>query len=371
MAYIEVREKRDGGKSYKAEVVVTVDGKRHKRTATFSNRATANRWASQKERELRIPGNNEAFRKKHEPVTVADAVRHYLEAHRISLKATKKQVLGFVRDGRCTFSSIELRNVRSFHVRSFAEELAKGDRSPATVSSYLTRVCHVLSVAEDDFGPEFHIDLNALARGKASARRNGLAGKPNTRERRPSTGELDKLMRYFIKRSRGNSRALPMALTVAFAIFGLRRQSEITGLKWDDMNGEELMVRGMKDPRKPGGRDRVTELTQEAKRVIEIHGKRHDERIFPYSAGVISRNFTNACKVLDIKDLHFHDLRHEGVSLLREMGWPTGHVMLVSGHSATSTLDRYTNLKARGDKYADWQWWAELEKERYEYADGS
>ena len=48
---------------------------------------------------------------------------------------------------------------------------------------------------------------------------------------------------------------------------------------------------------------------------------RRDDRIFPYSTDAISAAFTRACKVLGIEDLHFHDLRHEGVSRLFEMGW--------------------------------------------------
>ncbi len=362
MAHIEVREKVDGSKAYKAEVVVTIDGKRCKRCATFSSRTTASRWAAKKEKELRAPGGLEEERRAGKPLTVADAVKRYVDAHEFNLKPTKKQILSFVKDERCSFSKLEWRNVQPCDVRAFAEELSKGGRDPATVSSYLTHVCHVLSVAEIDLGKPYAIDIGALTRGKESARRNGLTGKPNSRTRRPSHEELDILMEFFIRKSIGAPRAIPMALIVAFAIFGVRRQSEITGLQWIDMDDDELLVRGMKDPRNPAGRDRMTQLTKEAKRVIEIHGKRDPRRIFPYSAGVISRNFTNACKALEIQDLHFHDLRHEGVSWLRERGWQTGHVMSVSGHSSTSTLDRYTNMKKRGDKYSDWKWWTELEK---------
>ncbi len=361
MAHIEVREKADGTSVYKAEVVVTVDGKRFKRSSTFSSLTTARRWSAQKEKEMRAPQGCTELRKPKKPPTVADALERYMADQEPNLKATKKQVLSFVRDGRCELSKLEMRQIQPFHIKAFATELRNGGRSPATVSSYLSHVCHVLSAAEADFGPEYAVDFGALAKGKYAARRNGLAGKATSRTRRPSMDELDTLMEYFIRRSAGDARAIPMALIVAFAIFGVRRQSEITSVRWVDLDDDELLVRSMKDPRKPEGHDRLTQLTKEASRVIEIHGKRDPERIFPYSPNVISRNFTNACKTLNINDLRFHDLRHEGVSWLRERGWETGHVMSVSGHSATSTLDRYTNIKRRGDKYDDWKWWPELE----------
>jgi integrase len=44
------------------------------------------------------------------------------------------------------------------------------------------------------------------------------------------------------------------------------------------------------------------------------------DRVFPYTTDAICAAFTRACRVLGIEDLHFHDLRHEGVSRLFEIG---------------------------------------------------
>lgn len=46
---------------------------------------------------------------------------------------------------------------------------------------------------------------------------------------------------------------------------------------------------------------------------------KHKSEIFPYSPAAITANFTRACKLLVIEDLHFHDLSHEGISRLFEM----------------------------------------------------
>ena len=81
--------------------------------------------------------------------------------------------------------------------------------------------------------------------------------------------------------------------------------------------------------------------------------KRKSE-IFPYSPDAITANFTRACKLLGIEDLHFHDLRHDGISRLFEMGWNIPHVAAVSGHRSWVTLKRYTHIRETGDKYATW-----------------
>ena len=46
-----------------------------------------------------------------------------------------------------------------------------------------------------------------------------------------------------------------------------------------------------------------------------------------------------------IKNLRFHDLRHEGISLLFEKEWAIQEVAVISGHRSWSSLKRYTNLK--------------------------
>jgi integrase len=63
-----------------------------------------------------------------------------------------------------------------------------------------------------------------------------------------------------------------------------------------------------------------------------------------------------ACQLLDIVDLHFHDLRHDGVSRLFEIGRNIPQVAAASGHRSRASLKRYTHLRQTGDKYAGWKW---------------
>ena len=78
--------------------------------------------------------------------------------------------------------------------------------------------------------------------------------------------------------------------------------------------------------------------------------------IFPYSAESVSTSWTRVCQILGIEDLHFHDLRHDGVSRLFEMDWDIPRVASVSGHRDWNSMRRYTHLRGRGDAYANWDW---------------
>jgi integrase len=110
----------------------------------------------------------------------------------------------------------------------------------------------------------------------------------------------------------------------------------------------------MKHPGDKVGNDVWCDVPPEAMRVI-LSMPRVSECIFPYNHKTISARFTRACKTLKIEDLHFHDLRHEGISRLFEMSETIPHVAAVSGHRSWSSLQRYTQLQQRGDKWAGWK----------------
>src|SRR4029077_20518020 len=116
-----------------------------------------------------------------------------------------------------------------------------------------------------------------------------------------------------------------------------------------------VLVRDMKHPGDKIGNHTWCEIVPEASAIIDLMPKT-DERIFPYSTNAISAAFTKACKVLTIDDLHFHDLRHEGVSRLFEMGWTIPQAASVSGHRSWQSLKGYSHRRQAGDKYGRWKW---------------
>ena len=107
-----------------------------------------------------------------------------------------------------------------------------------------------------------------------------------------------------------------------------------------------MLVRDRKDPRQKAGNDQWVLLLGEAWKVLTRQPKLDGEpRIFPIGASTVSKYFTEACAVLGIPDLHFHDLRHDGTSRLFEEGYEIQQVALVTGHRHWRHLKRYTNLR--------------------------
>jgi integrase len=189
------------------------------------------------------------------------------------------------------------------------------------------------------------------------AKKLGIISKGNQRDRRPTLDELDRLMVHFgeVKAKRPSS--LPMQKVIAFALFSTRRLEEITRISWADYDrdGSRVLVRDMKHPGEKIGNHTWCDLPPEAAAIIDSMPRTAKE-IFPYTGDAIGAAFTRACPLLGIDDLHFHDLRHEGVSRLFEMGRTIPQVVTVSGHRSWQSLKRYTHLRQIGDKYDGWKW---------------
>ena len=131
------------------------------------------------------------------------------------------------------------------------------------------------------------------------------------------------------------------------------RLDEITRIEWADLDEVKrvIVVRDRKDPRQKSGNDQRVPLLSltgyDAMLLIReqalVTGRKG--RIFPYNGPSIGTAFRRACKDLAIRDLHFHDLRHEGTSRLFEAGLTLPEVALVTGHKDWKMLKRYLNLK--------------------------
>mgnify|MGYP000034604080 FL=1 len=68
--------------------------------------------------------------------------------------------------------------------------------------------------------------------------------------------------------------------------------------------------------------------------------------LFSYTARGLSGAFLRLCRRHKLKNLHFHDLRHEATSRFFEKGLNPVEVATITGHKDTRMLMRYTHLRA-------------------------
>ena len=139
-----------------------------------------------------------------------------------------------------------------------------------------------------------------------------------------------------------------MADIIHFALLTARRQEEITRMKWVDLDRDKgiAWLDDVKHPRRKIGNRRAFRVLTEAWEIIDRQPRNAKEPlVFPYNPKSIGANFTRACRLRGLKDLHFHDLRHEATSRLFERGYDIPEVAQFTLHESWTTLKRYTHLR--------------------------
>ena len=230
----------------------------------------------------------------------------------------------------------------------FGRERCAEGAGPTTVGMDISYLKTILTHAAAVHGVALSTDEVDLARVAPS--RLGIVGRSNERDRRPTENEIERLLAYFDDWER---LTMPMSRIVKFAIATAMRQSEIMRVEWADLDTRRklIKVRDRKDPRQKDGNHQMVPLVDltgyDAMQLVEEqrHTTGNQRQLFPFNPRTVGTAFRRACRALNIEDLRFHDLRHEGTSRLFEVGLSIERVALVTGHKDWKMLRRYTHLK--------------------------
>lgn len=351
-----IERERAKGTRYTAQIRIKRGGRIvHRETETFSRRETAKAWIEKREKALEKPGALEAamsIPKEAASVTLGQVIDRYIAETVKEIGKTKAQVLRSIK--AWDIADMRCEEVTSQKIVEFGKALAVG-RDTSTVGNYFSHLAKPFALARPAWG--YPLDHQAYKDAVVVLKELGLISKSKHRDRRPTLDELDLLMEHFLDRQKRAPQSNPMHRLIGFAIFSTRRLSEILRMTWKDFEEHHGrgMVRDMKHPGQKRGNDQWVNMPPEAIAIVNAMPRVH-ERIFPYNTDAVSAAFTRACQLLGIDDLHFHDLRHEGISRLFEMGGDAPRVKLVSGHKSWASLERYTHIRQTGDKYEGWKW---------------
>lgn len=187
---------------------------------------------------------------------------------------------------------------------------------------------------------EFNLAKDWLASQK-------LITKSDRRTRRVSDAEIAAITdEWFLDDYQGSSANLwSLPEVISFAVLTAMRRGEQFTLRWDELDAEERTVGCWRKHPKGKVYSRVP-LLAEAMAIIEKQ-ERRGEFIFNVSSNHAAKIFNRYRDKAGIKDLVWHDLRHEGVSRLTEMGiFLPSEVAMFSGHRDIQMLQSYTHLRA-------------------------
>ena len=132
------------------------------------------------------------------------------------------------------------------------------------------------------------------------------------------------------------------------------RLGELLLLRWQEVNLGRREVRILAHTAKDD-EDRILPMSARLLGVLEM--ARHDPAghvfgpeayVFGTEVGERAKSvkaaWQRACRKAGVRDLHFHDLRHEAGSRFLEAGWPLHEVQYMLGHADIKTTSTYLNV---------------------------
>jgi integrase len=211
--------------------------------------------------------------------------------------------------------------------------------TPGTINRYVASISHVLTIARRNFG---------MLESSPAADLEGLP-EPRGRVRYLNDDERTALLRAC---KRHSDTLHDLVLT---AICTGARRGELLSLRWKNVHLDRGELEFLQTK---NGEIRVAPLTGPA--LVALHerhaalgaGDRSEERVF---IGPTKRRdndrpwwvhdaFVDAVQRAGIKDLRFHDLRHEAASQLCMAGADLHTVATILGHSDLKVTQRYAHL---------------------------
>ncbi len=177
----------------------------------------------------------------------------------------------------------------------------------------------------------------------------------------------------FLQAARGDRYEALYELALRYGL----RQGELLGLKWEDLQGNTILVRRTMSEARDGrieeetksGKGRRVELSQKALESLKRHRKRQNEErlaapdyrdsglIFATTKGtavnsknLYHRSFKPLLKHAGLPDIRFHDLRHTCATIRLMRGQKPTEIQYLLGHASVAfTLDKYTHSEGHGE----------------------
>ncbi|MBY4721438.1 tyrosine-type recombinase/integrase [Ralstonia mannitolilytica] len=227
------------------------------------------------------------------------------------------------------------------------DELQESTLKPASVRRYLDCLSAVLTACSRDW---LLVNTNPMRDIRKPSN-----SKP--RERRVSRHELSRILH-----AARFSPDLPAIITLA--IETAMRRSEILSLEWQHV---DLEKRVLWLPLTKNGDSRTVPLSVEATKTLAARPRQTEGKVFSKNgtslSGAFQRAVGRARKTYEqerradgvlsseleldpfLRNLRFHDLRHERISSLVEGGFNLIEVAAMSGHRTMQCLKRYSHLQ--------------------------
>ena len=296
-------------------------------TRTFLSKKEAVRWGQEIESNISQTSKAE-ISKSDEEITLGYILERYYQDVAIHRKWHRRERSIIRNYQRSSLYDTKMNELNESAIAQYRDDRLKTVR-PATIVRELAAASHCITIAQDEWG--INITTNPFKRVRKPKVRN-------IRERRLSKSEWVALSKA--DATRGSRSFIHI---VEFAIETAMRKGELLAATRSNLNMEE---RTLYIPVTKNEYPRTIPLTPRATEILKSMPVTADcDRIFGVNYSTLSSWWTELLKSAGIRNLRWHDLRHEGISRFFEYGLNVPEVALISGHRDYQMLKRYTHIK--------------------------
>ena len=289
-------------------------------TKTFNNKTDAKKWI--RYIESKLDKTDTILKEVDNFPTLSSLIKRYL--NEVSIKKASYQTDKFNFRTFLRVFENPREPINKLRVLMFAKfrDNYLINHKPATYQRLMSSIKHMWNVAQTEWEYPLEDIFSKLQKVK----------RDNPRNRRLSDKEY-KLILF------GNHTDSEFRKIIEFSIQTGLRLSEVTRVTKEHIRGNTLLV----PKRKNGDTDVEIPLSNRAIELLKIM-----ELPIRLSSTGIQTKWKRLMQKYEIKNLHFHDLRHEALSRYLEKGVSIQDVQVLSGHKDVRVLMRvYANLRAK------------------------
>lgn len=218
--------------------------------------------------------------------------------------------------GKCAVSKL-----RPSDFGSWRDAEIKAGKAASTVRNGLILVSHFFNHCRKEWGLPVKNPISDIWMPKL----------PPGRDRRYRDGEEFRLMEAAARVDAFLAKAI-----IVLTETGMRR-GELTGMVKDRL---DIKRRVHRIPDTKNSQPREVPLSPRAIETLSSLPTFIDGKVWPWSADVLTRLFSDAREIAGINDFHLHDLRHEAISRLARI-YPIHELARITGHKTLNQLMRY------------------------------
>jgi integrase len=227
---------------------------------------------------------------------------------------------------KASISGLVLADIQPSHVAAYRDWRLETVK-PGTVRRELSLLRTAIEVARREWGVD-------LRNNPVDGVRRPVAR--DARDRRVSADEWRRLESALrLTRNREVEPFIRLALETAL------RRGELLALHWRHIDLERRVAL---IPDTKTGQPRTIPLSPEAIRLLASKERKGD-RVLNVTPTALRHAWERLCARANVEDLRVHDLRHEALSRLSELGLNTPELATISGHKDVRMLLRYTHVQ--------------------------